>query len=330
MTESIVRDTLREVRDTVDVPPIDHAGLAARTRRLSRRRRSVQAALAAVAFAAVMGALAIPGLVAQPDSVVGTAVPEAGFPVVLAGQIQLVQADGTLTPTGHLGTPIGVVGGELAWLDEGVLTGPEDFRAEGVRIAFGTETEVTYQAVDGTIHFAGGRKPVTSEEELVAAGTDAFVTQQGGELTLNNRGGSHELQTGSDGSSAPVTAVEASANTVVVAAGNVVNLFDSDGVRTGGFLGGTTGALSPDGATYAYAASQRESARGMRAGLTIYDIGSDTSQRVRLNGAAVDLAWTGDNLIVVTERGGSRTLTQCHDTSCRVLLTDTTGTLALR
>lgn len=330
MTESIVRETLREVRDTVDVPPIDHARLVARTRRLRRRRRAVQAAVAGTAFAVVVGGLAIPGLVKQPDSVVATAVPEDGLPVVLDDQIQLLRTDGTLAPTGHVGTPVGVVGGELAWLSDGVLTGPEDSRVAGVRVAFGTEAGVAYQAVDGTIHLPGGLEPFTSNGDLVAAGTDAFVSEHDGEVTVHDDAGSHELEIGSDGSSSPVTAVEVGAGTVVVAAGNVVNFFDEDGSRTGGFLGGVTGALSPDGTTYAYAASRSELDQGMRPGLTIYDIASDTSQQVDLSGAAADLAWMGDDLFVLTERGSSRTLARCDDTSCRVLLTDTTGTLALR
>ncbi|UFN45224.1 ubiquitin family protein [Nocardioides okcheonensis] len=318
------------MRDTVDVPPIDRADLAARTRRLRRRRRSLQAAAAGAALAAVVGAFAVPGLVEQHDSVVATVVPDDGVPVVLDEQIQLVQANGTPVPTGHVGTPVGVVDGQLVWWGDGVLSGPGDVRTDGVRAAFATETGVTYQVDDGTIHDAAGGEPVGSDGELVAAGADVFVTQQDGDLTLHGDDGPRELEIGSDGSSAAVTAVEAGAGTVVVAAGNVVSFFDSDGARTGGFLGGVTGALSPDGVSYAYAPSRSERAQGMRPGLALYDIASGTTERVQINGAAVDLAWTGDALVVLTEQGGSRTLTQCHETACRVLLTDPTGTLALR
>ncbi|GAA1931408.1 hypothetical protein [Nocardioides hwasunensis] len=329
MTEPMVTKTLREVRDAVEVPRIDHVDFAARTRRLRRRRRVLQALGAGAAVAAVVGAVALPTVLRAPDAIVATPVPEGGVPVVLDGAIRWAHSDGTVTDTERSGAPVGVLDGELVSLDEGVLTGP-GLRAEDVRAAYVAPDGVTYQDADGTIHPSGDRPPVAAEGRLVAAGDDTYVTQQTGTLTLHTEAGTYGLDTGSDGARSSPSAVEVGADVVMVAAGGVVHFFDDEGARTGGFLGGLTGALSPDGGTYAYAPDEQERARGMRPGLAFYDVGTDRTQRVRLDGAALDLAWVGDRLVVLTQRGDERVLTQCRGTSCGELLTDATGTLSLQ
>jgi hypothetical protein len=118
--------------------------------------------------------------------------------------------------------------------------------------------------------------------------------------------------------------------TVVFVHDGGVEVYDASGDRREGFLGGTTGALSADGSTYAFAPSVDELTQGTASGLVLHDTRTGDEARVALDEPAVDLAWYGGDAYVVTEGAGERSLWQCDVEGCGEVLTDPSGTLRLR
>ncbi len=329
MTEPLVRSTLTQVRDGIAVPPPDRLGVRARAGRLRRRRRGMQALGAGAAAAALAGSFLLPALRTEPGVQLATPAPSTRVPVVLGGQVQLLAEDGSLEPTGRAGTVVGVVGDEVVTWDDGVLLGATADPVGDVSAAFASPTGVTYQSGDGTIHVPDGAA-VPGAGTLVAAGDDAYVTQLDDTLTVHGTAGDVRLATSSDGARAVPSSVQAGGATVVVAATGTVSFYAPDGERLGGFLGGTTGALSPDGTTYAYAPSADERRAGMRPGLVRYDVRSGRAPRIALDGDLVDLRWVGDELLAVVRRDDARVLLRCDEATCADVLTDPGATLALR
>lgn len=333
MTDTTMRESLTEIYDAVPVPPVDQDAFGARVRRARRRRHGLQAVVAAGAVAAAVAASAVvPGLLdrSAPRTVAGA--PDPGVPIVLSGHVQLLASDGSLTDTGLSGSPIGRLRGQQIVLDGGRLLGLHDSPVvDHVVAAFVDPTGATYQTSDGLITFTGrrGQPSATDEGRLLAAGEHAYVVDAGPAVVFHDAAGLHPVSLGSDGTSSTPTNVEVGGRTVVVVAGGGVQVFDTDGTRRSGFLGGVTGALSADGATYAFAPSAHEKALGMASGLAFYDTVTAEQHRIPLAGPAVDLAWIDGHLYVVTEQGSARTLLECGPRACEKRFTDPEGTLSL-
>ncbi len=325
-----VRDALNEVRDSVPVAAVDQAAFLARVRAARRRRRLARTgAVGAVAAALALVGLVVPRLVDRPGQQVASRPAGTGLPVVVDGRIRLLDDGGHQSDTGSSGTVVGTVGGDLVTLAAGVLAGPGGVRTPGVVAAYASASGVTYQLADLTITRPDGTV-VRSGGRLVGAGDSAYVTERGGILTVHDRQGAHVLRLGSDGSRPEPDAVEIGGDIVVATSGGTVGLFDTDGHRRTGFLGGVTGALSPDGATYAYARTAQEARSGMRPGVALYDVSTGRLQRVPLAAPAVDLTWHERRLFVLTEKGSGRALWECDPQACRSRLTRADGRLSLR
>jgi hypothetical protein len=333
MNHTQIRESLTEVHDAVQVPPIDDEAFAGRVRRARRRRHARRAVVGATAVAAVAAAAVIvPHLVDRPTSPTVASAPDPGVPVVLGGHVQFLAPDGSLTDTGSAGIPIGRLRGREIVLDGDRLLGLHDHPVvEHVAAAFVDPTGATYQTSDGLITFVGrrGQRSATDEGTLLAAGEHAYAVETASGVVLHDAAGVHPVRLGSDGATSKVDRVEVGGRTVVVVADGGVQVFDTAGERRDGFLGGVTGALSGDGTTYAYAPSAREKAQGMVPGLTLYDTGTGAQHRIALSDAAVDLAWLDGRLYVVTQKGSTRTLLECGRRACEQRLSDPEGSLSL-
>jgi len=335
-----IRTTLHEVEEAVAVPAYDGSVVAARARSIRRRRRTA-GALAGTAVVAVVaaGVGLLPGAWPGDDpgpvatdgwAAAGPGAGVHGVPVVLDGSVQRVDDDGTLTDTGLRGQVVGVVRDRVVVLDGDRLIGAGG-HVEGVVAAYADPTGVTYQRADGAVlrEGVGGVDADGVTGRLVGAGAGGFATLEGVVVTLHDADGAHRLDLGSDAATPRPDRVQVGGGTVVVTDSSTVSVLDLAGTRRSGFLGGTTGALSADGATYAYAPTAAEVDRGMRPGLFSYDTGSGQTRRTALPAAALDLTWYDGGLYVLTEDGDTRTLWAC-DQTCDQLLVDDGGTLGLR
>jgi hypothetical protein len=330
-----LRETLTEIRDGVAVPPIDHAAFEARVRHHRRRRRTAQAAVGALAVAVVaMATVAVPAVLHDDDRPpITTPAAEPGVPVVLDGHVQEVAADGTVTDTGMTGTPLGWLDGRVVVLDGHRLLGFGDGPIDDVAAAVVHPGGVTYEltsrqivvaTVDGEYASGGSGSLLAAMDTYYVDGNDL-----GAVIYSPSTQDLRHVTFGSDGASVDLQGAEAGGDIVVFVHDGGVEFYNSDGKRRGGFVGGTTGALSPDGATYAYAPSADELARGMTPGLARYDTTTKQVRRIPLADPAVDVAWSHGALYVVTEKAGERTLWQCDEQACDQLLTDPEGTLDL-
>jgi hypothetical protein len=332
MMNTEIRQGLSDLREAVDVPPLDPSGFDARVRHHRRRRLAgrIAAGVATLTIVAVVAAAAPAVLHRSSPTPVAAPASDPGVPVTLDGRVELVGSDGTVTDTGLRGTPVGRIDGRLVVLDGHQLIGLADDPITGVASAYVGEEGATYQTTDGRIVFTGtgGQSSAQDEGTLLAAADPAYVADAGDGPVIHESGGLHPIELGSDGARVRADRVEAGGDTVVFVADGGVQVFDTSGVRRDGFLGGTTGALSGDGTTYAFAPSADELAGGMSAGLVRYDTSTGAHQRVPLQDPAVTLAWYDRVPYVVTEAQHVRTLWRCADTCARVL-TDGSGTLTL-
>ncbi|PUA79000.1 hypothetical protein [Nocardioides currus] len=330
MTIPDIRETLTAVRDSVPVPPVDQVAFRARVRGARRRRVAVRAIGVGTAAAVLAAVVTVaPRLVDADGQQVAAQSAAPRIPVAVGGQVRLLGDDGELTGSGSTGTIVGTVDGDVVTLDAGVLSGPGDSRTSGVVAAYASSAGVTYQSDDLSITLPDGRT-APADDPLVAAGDAGWVTQHDRVLTVHGPAGDHVLRLGSDGSRSQPGTVEVGGAIVAVTADGTVGLYDVSGARRAGFLGGVTGAISPDGATYAYAANAEERAAGMRPGLVLHDVATGTTRGVSLGQDAVDLAWHDGRLLVLTEEGTSRTLWECDVLACRSLVTAADGDLSLR
>lgn len=328
-----ITESLSEIRDAVAVPPIDPADFEARVRYHHRRRRAARAAgaLALTAVAATAVGVVPLALDRSEPTPIATAVRSTGVPVVLDGRVQEVAADGTVTDTGLSGAPIGRLGGQLVVLDGDRILGLADGPIDHVVSAFVDQNGVSYATSDGLIVFAGprGQHSAQLRGTLLAAGGSVFVDDEGDGPLIHDPAGVHPIELGSDGGSVDLDRVEVGGDTVVLVHDGGVEVYDASGERRSGFLGGTAGALSDDGTTYAYAPSAAELDAGMLPGLARYDTRTGQLRRAPLADPAVDLRWVDEDLFVVTQGSDGRTLWQCGERLCGPLLTDPESTLEL-
>ena len=322
--------TLGDVREAITVPPIDHTAFRSRTRRLRRRRVTMLSTAAGAALVGTVSAgLVLSGAQHARVTQAAAAAEVSAVPVVLSGRIQLLGADGELTDLERSGSVVGMLGDEVVSLFDDVLVVPGRANVPDVVGAFTSPAGVTYQSTDGTVIQPDG----TAEQvagDLVAAGDGVLVVQRQGRLVVRDRTGERPLRLGSDGSSAAVLGVGIADNTVEVSLDGTANFYDIGGDRLDGELGGVTGALSPDGEAWAYAPNDAELRSGMTSGFVLSGITSGTLDRVELEEPALDVAWHGDTVTVLTELGEIRTVWSCSAGGCDPLLSDTSGTLSLR
>jgi hypothetical protein len=333
MTPLDIRESLTEIRDAVAVPPVDTTRFDRRVRRYRRTLRLRRAGLAAGAAAAVVASVAIvPHVLPQSEpSPVASAAPADGVPVVLDGRVRVVAPDGSLSDTGLEGTPVGRLDGRLVVLDGHRLVGVGDGPIDDVVTAYVHRAGVTYETTEGLIEFAGvdGRNSAQGPGRLLAATATTYVDDEGAGPLIHDPAGIHPVDLGSDSARVELDRVEAAGRTVVFVHDGGVEVYDASGERRDGFLGGATGALSPDGTTYAYAPDAEELDDGMATGLSYYDTRSRDVRSVPLAEPAVDLRWYDGAVYVVTSGTGRRTLWRCDAAACAEVLTAGTS-LSLR
>lgn len=244
---------------------------------------------------------------------------------------QLVAPDGSLSDSGLAGRPIGRLDGRLVVLDGHRLLGVGDAPIDDVVTAYVHRAGVTYQTTEGLIEFAGvdGRNSAQGPGRLLAATANTYVDDEGDGPLIHDPAGIHPVGLGSDSVRVELDRVDAAGRTVVFVHDGGVEVYDASGERRDGFLGGTTGALSPDGTTYAYAPDAEELADGMTGGLTYYDTRSREVWSVPLAEPALDLRWYDDDLYVLTRADRARTLWRCDAGACDEVLA-TGGSLGLR
>jgi hypothetical protein len=360
MTSTEIRETLTEVGHAVEVPPVDAVTFQARVRGERRRRTAGRAALATVAAASfVVAAAAVVDLVGRPDSPQVTSTPSAdrlprhlvGFVVdghlvvsgpdgqhvtdvparnvlgIARGQVLLADGTGALVAvpvdaSGVPGAPVRLLEGEVhqAWLDR---TGDRLSATDAHDRLLGKDLDA-----DGWTQLRG------SGPSVVAAGEGSWVESDRDGLTLRTDGVAHPLVTGHGG----VYGTQIAGRTVMVQSGSGVQFYELSGERRFGNLGGSLGALSPDGTAYAAVADAPERANGMNPAVFVMDTTSGDERPV--TGIPADQAgdgvveWSaGDTFVVVTRALTSteRTLWECSVATgaCLATYVDDTGTLQL-
>ncbi|MCW2844669.1 MAG: hypothetical protein JWN22_2585 [Nocardioides sp.] len=360
MTSTEIRETLTEVGQAVEVPPVDAVAFQARVRAARRRRTAGRTAVATVAAASfVVAATAVVDLAGEPDSPQVTSAPDAarlprhlvGFVVdghlvvsgpdgqhltdvparnvlgVARGQVLLADGTGALVAvpvdgSGVPGAPVRLLEGEVhqAWLD----------RSED-RL---TATDAHDRLLGKDLHHDGWTQLRGSGPSVAASGAGSWVESDTDGITLRTDGVAHPLRTGRGG----VTGTQIAGGTVMVQSASGVQFYDLSGERRLGNLGGSFGALSPDGTAYAAVADATERANGMNPAVFVMDTISGDEQPV--TGIPADQAgdgvveWSaGDTFVVVTRSLTSteRTLWECTVATgtCLATYVDDTGTLQL-
>lgn len=342
MTE--IRTALTEVREAVDVPAPDRVAFRARVRAARRRRTTgrvlVGAAGLATVAAVVVGvvhvlpeneappiASAPPVAVADPTRVVGFVVRDR---LVIGGPSGFTATD---VPARNV---LGILDGQLLQADYrgylvAVPVGPDGGPGEARQLA---SIERAY------LDRSGGRVVVATTAGgyrawSPAAGWTELASVTGGLMAVD---GDVRVESGPDGlvlvgPSGTVRTLPVVVNgsdlvsgLLAVETGRGARFYDTATgevlarVRTEG-----TGALAPDGSTYA---------RGSATGVVLVDPRTGRRTPVATEGdASVDqVAWTGPDTFVLTGRDdGTGTLQECDAVArtCRLLYEDPSGTLKL-
>lgn len=346
-----IHNLLTEIHDTIVVPAPDHAELQRRATRIRRRRRLARAGAAMATGLVAVAALAVSSPWEGPStepSVAALPANPMGVPVILDGQVTLVDVDGNTVDMGVSGSLLGVYRDRPVVLAGDRLLGLDDAPIASVQTAFVDSSGATFQREDSTLGAFGDHQvfyitqctschnpgspdaEVPTDGVLVGAGERAYVVQGASGLLVVNSAGVHPISLTSDGARAELSSVQVGGDTVSVASDGTVQFFDTDGTRRSGFLGGVLGALSADGTTYAYAPTVDELADGMKPGLNFYDTTTGKVRRTPLDGAVGSIAWRGADLLVVTDQGAERTLWRCKTRGCENLLDAPGASLTLR
>jgi hypothetical protein len=349
MTPTEIRTALSDVRDAVDVPPVDRLAFQARVRAARRRRTTGRGVVAvaglAAAAALVAGALqALPeeseppvadqpaAAVADPTLVVGFVVQDrlvvggpGGFTETdIPARNVLGVLDGVLLQADYLGALVAVpvdeagVPGEperLATIDRAYLD------PAGARVV--VETAGVYRAWSPG---AGWTDLEPSDGFAIAFDGDRRVVSASDDPTLTLIGVDGPVR------SLPVdrgvTDRDLVAGVLALETFHGARFFDAD---TGRLLSrvrgeGTIGRLAPDGSTYARRADD---------GVVLVDprTGRRTPVETEVGVTANGIAWTGPETFVVVTRddAGQGALQECDavERSCRLLYRDPSGTLKL-
>jgi hypothetical protein len=367
MTSTEIRETLTEVGHAVEVPPVDALAFQARVRVERRRRTAGRSVLAGAAAAAVaVAAVAVTSTggtdhrstgvagspVASPPLVLGTDV----VPVLASGGLQmLLPQDASFRPGGTVEEVLGATDGGVVVIDresrvllvdarETSSSRPDRELADGepVQRAWVDKTGeyLGFVDLDNRFHLrrvTGDRdlrpaQALGEQTQLSAVSETAWVELEGDRVTLRSPDASVEVAV----HGVPLAA-ELGGDTLAVHTATGIEFYAAaDGSRRFGNQAGSTGSLSPDGASYAYARDDSGRDGGTRPGVFVTDTAAGDHEQGFTGypdaATALALAWQDDNLFVVlasSAEGPGRVLYECSvaESACEERYDDPTGTL---
>ena len=357
MSTNKITEALDAVQHAIEPPTIDRLEIQRRARLARRRRVSGRAAIAGVAAAAVVtGGFGVQQWRSDPGGKPGIATQPRGeyvamnnrVPLVIERSLVILEPDNSVTQTdveteevlGSTDDGVYVIADEsrivfFPWTKAGVGSGiglAADKPVQRAWLAKGGEL-LTWQQKDGRlagsvlpgnfINSVGAFDPIRSdqpEEGVLAADDGGFVTSRGGEVVWHLFDTTEVL----DAQAKPRSA-EVANGTIALESIEGVQFFDTDGsaVSAGG-VGGSVGALSPDGETYASGVELGDIEEGASPLVTLHDVHSGETTDVQLpkalNGEALtsgasQMTWTGANFLVVLTGGDLSAVAECSPTS---------------
>lgn len=363
MTTNKIRDALDAVQHAIEPPTIDRLEIQRRAKGARRRQLSGRAAIAGVAAAAVVaGGFGIqqlrsgddggsPQVATQPG---GPFVPMNNrVPLLIDRSLVILEPDNSLTQTdveteevlGSDDNGVYVIDDEsrilfLAWTSDGVDSGislAADKAVQRVWLGKGGEL-LTWQLNNGQIagttlpgnivNSVGVFDPIRSdkpEEGVLVADDGGYVTSRNGDVAWHLFGETFEL----DAQAEPRDA-EVANGTIALESAEGVQFFDtsSDPISSGG-VGGSVGALSPDGELYASGVELGDVEEGASPLLTLHDVHGGTTTDVPIPKAlgrdalltgVSGVIWTGSNFLVTFTGGDWSAVAECSPTAvvCKV------------
>jgi hypothetical protein len=369
MTSTEIRETLTEIAHAVEVPGVDEVAFRSRVRSEQRRRTAGRMLVAGVAAAAVVSATAMATLEFGEGSHDGSRVADSGpsepgirpapqqpVAVALRGKLEVIGlTDGAtfgsdvrvqeilaqtalgvvvvddesrvlLVPVardGQLGRPRSVIGDEpvqrarvakngltIAWVD----------LEDGFHLReLGADTDT----------FTG--ELLSSGSLLLAVDGTRWVEELDDRLVVRDPKGTHEVVSDFPGMDA-----ELAGQTLAVHTDDGAEFFESwDATPRLGSLGGSTGALSPEGGRYVAAPDQQQLDQGASRQLSLIDTFAGTTQALPGfgQGTVLDLVWENDDRVLVLTtsptRPDTRVLWDCSTSrlECTQRFDDPSGTL---
>jgi hypothetical protein len=354
MTTTEIRSALTEIRDAVEVPPVDEVAFRSRVRTERRWHRGVRV-LAAGAAAVAVAAAAV-GVTPLLDAGVGRELPAASGPTtagrtvsetvwfVRDGRLTALDPSGQVHDTGLRSE--GVVGytSERVYAldaesrvlvlgrehdDEGLgrdtAYPPEDSPVPGAVQSVALSGDGRYLAwmdLQGTVtvydlkgHRVGFRVDVPRSSYVAAVGADGVLVSENVDLVLHTATGEVAVPTQEAGDN---WGAQLAGGRVVVAGpsgGSSVYDVRSGTARRIAALAGGSAALAPDGAT----AATIETAPDDSAVVHLWD-GSGTQSLRGLDGVPEQLRFADEGTLLVQTRGGSSALWACSvDGACGAL-----------
>ncbi len=363
MTTNEITETLTEVRDAVVVPPVDELAFQRLVVR-ERRRRTTGRVLVASAAAVVLAAGV--GLAVQldaPDAAPSVGTPEQDravyepmsepIPYLRSRELQVLLPDGSSVDAGVRAQEV------LGLTDGGVVT----FTFNSGLVVFPLRTDGTIgqgkALTDGTVQRAWlskDRKTIgwvdlgnvvhlrqlgaeqdswsgrlsSPQQELFAVDGDHWVEGDRDRLALRYVDVALDVKP-VDG----VSVVELAGQTLAVGGLEGVEFFSAvDGSPTyPGGIGGSHGALSPDGSRYAAGYPAHHVEHGASQILEVIDTSNGSMKAITgidYDGV-LDVSWTGDNFLALIIDEGKYSVVECsaEALACDELIEPTTAPLQL-
>lgn len=349
MSPTDLTTALNEVRDAVEVPPVDRVAFQARVR-AERRRRTTTRAAGAVAGLAATAAVVAGGahlslgdgatpVASAPTLAVDEPTEIVGF--VLQGRL-VVGGPGGFTETDiPARNVLGVLAGRLVQADyRGALVAvPVDpDGAPGAAERLASVLRVHLDRAGGRVVAEGEDGRYRIWEAATGAWTDLDVPPAVGDFVVATDG-EHRVDSGPDGftlrDSADLVRVlpfrggvigwDLKVGVLAVETHHGVRFFDAASGRQLSRAGGQgMGAISPDGRSYA---------RGWTSGVNLVDPQTGRRTPVEVDVPGAEVVWTGAETFVVVGRqdDGTKVLQECDAVrrTCRILYEDPTDTLSI-
>lgn len=356
-----ITNTLHETAEAVEVPAIDQVAFQQRVRAARRRRTAVRATVAVAASVALAAGVGVvgqwrasdePGFAGNPKGQRASFEPMRTLvPFLLNGNLMVLPPDGkpvsadveTEEILGQVADGVLVVADESRVLRvplaaDGSVDGPaepvigDDPVQQAVLSKDGST--IGWIDLDDRLHLRRLAEPgefhteqLTPSARLVSVAADSWLILPGPKLRLATTEGGVEL----DAPTYP-TGGEVAGRSVAAEGFDGVEFFEApsgEPILTGG-VGGTEGALSPDGLTYVAAASQDEVEAGSSPDLTLYDARTGKRQEtLEPDGLryTTQVTWTGSNFLLVGGDGKAERIYECSAAAkaCQVLHTGEPG-----
>lgn len=348
-----ISNTLHETAEAVEVPAIDQIAFQQRVRVARRRRvatRATVAVAASVALAAGAGVVVqlrasdeAGGVASNPGEAVSVEWMQAPVPFVVDGNLMVIPPDGGKPVStdleveeivGQVADGVIVVADESRVLhvtldDHGNMVGPArpiigDDPVQRAVLSKDRST-IGWVDLDERLHLRRLAEPrefhteqLTPPAQLASVAEDSWLVlpAPGKPLRLATADDSVELHAQEEPDTGEI------ASRTVAAEGPWGTQFFSvpsgDPINEGA-VGGTAGALSPDGSTYVAGASEDEVDQGMSAELLVFDVQTGKHREIPVPDElrfTRQIVWTGTNFLV---SGGDGQGEQIHECSAEAL-----------